>query len=160
MGQNTVMLEIHTQDDWATVPEHIVVTLVPSLVKHIRTLAQVVAENSARHITVQWQPEWPYHLVANESGEDFVPAMAELDNEIDGLSLVVEEDGWRIEFQDEFDYYSDSAPIPELVGGIVLSTKHWDCECLENYIHPISRRSCPRCEAYQQNQPHSRMSEI
>ena len=41
-----------------------------------------------------------------------------------------------------------------------LTLEYWDCECEENYIHPISEDACPYCCALQIEQPLSRINEV
>lgn len=44
--------------------------------------------------------------------------------------------------------------------GITLNLSYWDCECNENYIHPISHKACLVCGAEQDDQPNSRAGEV
>lgn len=44
--------------------------------------------------------------------------------------------------------------------GIVLNLDYWDCNCATHYIHPISKESCPRCDARQEEMPSSREREV
>ena len=37
---------------------------------------------------------------------------------------------------------------------------YWDCECKERYIHPKTLIYCPRCKAYRDDSPDSRVIEI
>jgi len=43
---------------------------------------------------------------------------------------------------------------------IVLTSKYWDCECAENYIHPRSVSSCAICKSRRSEQPQSRVNEV
>ena len=36
----------------------------------------------------------------------------------------------------------------------------WDCECLNNFIHPKTHKGCPKCKTEQDEQPDSRQLEI
>jgi hypothetical protein len=36
----------------------------------------------------------------------------------------------------------------------------WDCECIEDYIHPKHETVCGRCHAQQEDSPDSRVSEL
>ncbi len=40
------------------------------------------------------------------------------------------------------------------------TSMYWDCECKENYIHQKNVAICEKCEADQDNQPDSRVSEV
>lgn len=44
--------------------------------------------------------------------------------------------------------------------GILTTDKYWDCECIENYIHPKDQKACSRCLTTAENQPDSRISEV
>ena len=44
--------------------------------------------------------------------------------------------------------------------GIQLTDKFWDCECLENYIHPCTEEKCPVCWAERDTQPDSHVKEV
>jgi len=48
----------------------------------------------------------------------------------------------------------------ESVGDITLASEYWDCECVENYIHPKSKPICGRCQAKAEDQPDSRANEV
>ncbi len=48
----------------------------------------------------------------------------------------------------------------ETIGDIELTTEYWDCECEKNYIHLRSEESCPVCQALQEDQPNSHVSEV
>ncbi len=50
----------------------------------------------------------------------------------------------------------------EPIGEIVLSADYWDCDCLSDFIHPKSLKSCGRCGADLERDimPDSRLSEI
>ena len=37
---------------------------------------------------------------------------------------------------------------------------YWDCECKERYINPKTLIHCPRCQAYRDDSPDSRVIEI
>lgn len=48
----------------------------------------------------------------------------------------------------------------EKIGNITTTPEYWDCECRNNYIHPITEKSCPLCGAISDNQPDSIVSEV
>jgi len=41
-----------------------------------------------------------------------------------------------------------------------LSKNYWDCECVDNYIQPVSQNHCNKCGANQESQPPSRVREL
>lgn len=45
-------------------------------------------------------------------------------------------------------------------GEIILTDQYWDCECQDNYIHPRSVKVCKICQAQQDDQPNSRVTEV
>ena len=45
-------------------------------------------------------------------------------------------------------------------GDIELTDEYWDCECEKNYIHPCLEEFCQICDARQEDQPNSRVSEV
>jgi hypothetical protein len=48
----------------------------------------------------------------------------------------------------------------EECGDITLNLDYWDCECKQNFIHPISQPSCPICLAEEIESPSSRANEV
>jgi hypothetical protein len=44
--------------------------------------------------------------------------------------------------------------------GIWLNLEYWDCECDNNFIHPISQEVCNMCATNRENQPNSREDEV
>jgi hypothetical protein len=48
----------------------------------------------------------------------------------------------------------------EVLGNIVINLEYWDCECYENYIHPIKQKYCNRCNAFEEDSPNSRENEV
>ncbi len=48
----------------------------------------------------------------------------------------------------------------EYIGNIVLHLGYWDCDCENNYIHPIEQNECVVCEALEDEQPNSRTDEV
>ena len=48
----------------------------------------------------------------------------------------------------------------EQSGTIETTEDYWDCECPNNYIHPRSDEYCSRCDAREEDQPDSRVSEV
>jgi|GEM_PF-6387705 hypothetical protein len=44
--------------------------------------------------------------------------------------------------------------------GILTTDKYWDCECLTNFIHPKSQKTCFKCCTKADEQPDSRVSEV
>lgn len=38
--------------------------------------------------------------------------------------------------------------------------EYWDCECVECYIHPVSREWCSACGVFRPDQPDSRVDEV
>lgn len=43
---------------------------------------------------------------------------------------------------------------------IVTTPDFWDCECEENFIHPVYEESCPKCGHSREEQPDSRVNEV
>jgi len=43
---------------------------------------------------------------------------------------------------------------------IELDPRYWDCECEHDYIHPKSMECCPKCKAWRDDQPDSRVEEV
>jgi len=45
---------------------------------------------------------------------------------------------------------------------IITHPEYWDCECFFDYIHPKERDGgkCPRCGAYEDDQPDSLIREV
>lgn len=43
---------------------------------------------------------------------------------------------------------------------IILNEDYWDCNCVENYIHPIYENYCSKCDTYEEDMPNSRQNEI
>lgn len=42
-----------------------------------------------------------------------------------------------------------------------MTTRYfWDCNCLDNFIHPKTQKDCPDCAAAQEDQPDARVSEV
>jgi len=37
---------------------------------------------------------------------------------------------------------------------------YWDCDCEDNYIHPIEQKYCPICDSHEENYPSSRVNEV
>lgn len=48
----------------------------------------------------------------------------------------------------------------EIIGDITLNLEYWDCECIQNYIHPISIEYCKYCNTHQDDAPSSREEEV
>jgi hypothetical protein len=44
--------------------------------------------------------------------------------------------------------------------GILTTDEYWDCECLNNYIHPKNQKTCFKCCTKADEQPDSRVSEV
>jgi hypothetical protein len=44
--------------------------------------------------------------------------------------------------------------------GVLTTDKFWDCECLTNFIHPKSQKTCFKCCTRADEQPDSRVSEV
>lgn len=44
--------------------------------------------------------------------------------------------------------------------GILTTPEYWDCECLTNFIHPKSQKTCFKCCTRADEQPDSRISEV
>lgn len=42
----------------------------------------------------------------------------------------------------------------------VTNPNYWDCECREKFIHRREQDYCPRCGAWREDQPDSRVNEI
>lgn len=45
-------------------------------------------------------------------------------------------------------------------GDIILNLDYWDCECKNNFIHPISHQRCNVCGSEQEESPSSRENEV
>ena len=43
---------------------------------------------------------------------------------------------------------------------VVLTDEYWDCECDDNYIHPVSQLRCDICGADQEDAPSSHYNEV
>ncbi len=48
----------------------------------------------------------------------------------------------------------------ELNGSFATTSLFWDCECEENYVHPVTEDKCPGCNARREDQLPSRISEV
>lgn len=48
----------------------------------------------------------------------------------------------------------------EFISGLVLNLDYWDCECDDNYIHPVNEKTCQICRSSSETQPNSRESEV
>ena len=46
------------------------------------------------------------------------------------------------------------------VGNIILNLDYWDCDCKNNFIHPISQQRCGICGSGQEESPSSRENEV
>lgn len=46
------------------------------------------------------------------------------------------------------------------VGDIILNLDYWDCECENNFIHPISQQRCDICGSEQEESPSSRENKV
>ena len=46
------------------------------------------------------------------------------------------------------------------VGDIILNLDYWDCECKNNFVHPISQQRCDICGSDQEECPSSRENEV
>jgi len=40
------------------------------------------------------------------------------------------------------------------------TTDFWECQCQENFIHPIFKRRCPKCKAWAEESPNARVEDI
>ncbi len=60
-------------------------------------------------------------------------------------------------FHDSLNEYNEKI---QYVGDIVLNLDYWDCECEHNYIHPIKRQVCKKCDSTQEDSPSSRENEV
>lgn len=56
--------------------------------------------------------------------------------------------------------FNDKNEKLELVGDITLNLHYWDCNCVENYIHPMSKSHCEKCNAREYDCPNSRENEV
>jgi len=45
-------------------------------------------------------------------------------------------------------------------GGFFTTSLFWDCECEEDYIHPLWDESCPACGVSRDEAPDSRLNEV
>jgi hypothetical protein len=48
----------------------------------------------------------------------------------------------------------------EKSGDIILTSQYWDCECENNFIHPVECAICPVCNSEKDDQPDSRVNEF
>ena len=46
------------------------------------------------------------------------------------------------------------------IGDIILNLDYWDCECENNFIHPINNQGCRICGSKQEESPSSRENEV
>lgn len=46
------------------------------------------------------------------------------------------------------------------VGNIILNLDYWDCECENDFIHPISQQRCDICGSEQEESSSSRENEV
>ena len=53
-----------------------------------------------------------------------------------------------------------TASLEYRVGDITLNSGYWDCECIEQYIHPKADYACLRCQSKRDDQPDSRANEV
>lgn len=60
-------------------------------------------------------------------------------------------------WHDGFNQYKERL---QFNGNITLNLEFWDCECTDNYIHPITQHLCQTCGSYQVDSPSSREDEI
>ena len=59
-----------------------------------------------------------------------------------------------------FDSLNEHNERVQQVGDILLNLDYWDCECIDDFIHSISRRLCAICGAEQEECPSSRECEV
>ena len=45
-------------------------------------------------------------------------------------------------------------------GGFFTTSLFWDCECEEDYIHPLWDEDCPACGSARHEAPDSRINEV
>jgi hypothetical protein len=50
--------------------------------------------------------------------------------------------------------------MTENIGNIQLTSEYWDCDCLDDYIHPDYVTCCGRCGALKEDCPDSRVEEV
>lgn len=48
----------------------------------------------------------------------------------------------------------------EVMNDFTLNLNYWDCECPDNFIHPITNEICSICNSFREDQPNSRENEI
>jgi hypothetical protein len=48
----------------------------------------------------------------------------------------------------------------EVHGSITTTSAFWDCECEDDYIHPVEEINCLRCGCSQDEQPDSILAEV
>jgi hypothetical protein len=48
----------------------------------------------------------------------------------------------------------------ETVGDLTLACDYWDCDCEENYIHPMTEKHCPLCGSDEDDMPNSMANEV
>jgi hypothetical protein len=56
--------------------------------------------------------------------------------------------------------YNDRKERIEYHGDIILNLEYWDCDCDDNYIHPITKQFCKKCSSEQEDHPNSREDEV
>ncbi len=59
--------------------------------------------------------------------------------------------------QDSLNEYDE---ILQWVGDICLNLDYWDCGCESDYIHPIKKLVCKKCDVSQEDSPSSREDEV
>ena len=59
--------------------------------------------------------------------------------------------------QDSLNEYNERS---QWIGDICLNLDYWDCECENDYIHPIKQQVCKKCDAAQEDSPSSRENEV
>lgn len=59
-----------------------------------------------------------------------------------------------------YDSLNDDNERLQHIGDIILNLDYWDCECKNNFIHPISQQRCGICGSDQDESPSSRESEV
>ena len=78
---------------------------------------------------------------------------------------IVEDDRlepFRLQYDKDTLRLMDSDPIEvrEIQNDCETDPTFWDCECKERYINPKTLIYCPRCKAYRDDSPDSRINEI
>ena len=57
-------------------------------------------------------------------------------------------------------YQNQYNDVLEIHSDLILNLNYWDCECINDFIHNNSEKSCVKCHATKEFQPNSRETEV